>query len=255
MNEREFKQSHLSREKGFVPSFENGGFWELYKDLERQFEDFLTYVPFLDGNEKAYSFKLLNLILSIGGHVDSAFKEMAKYSDFAKDPECKKIVDLVKKSERGEFAIVRITDPIAAFERLYGICGEKILFKRLPQRELIQPFKPRGKVVGSPKWWSTYNEVKHHVAFNLEKANLENTLNALAGAFLLNVRHIPAAIRLFDFGLLRMSWVAKSRGKVAYENFLRKDFMRILKNKELLQNSTFFVETPLFFYNYGKGDS
>ena len=26
------------KEKGFNPTFENGGYWEYYKDLERQFE-------------------------------------------------------------------------------------------------------------------------------------------------------------------------------------------------------------------------
>jgi len=37
-----------------LDNFENGIFWELYKDLERQFQDFLEYVPYLSGNEKAY---------------------------------------------------------------------------------------------------------------------------------------------------------------------------------------------------------
>lgn len=46
--------------------FGNGIFWELYKDLERQFQTFLEYTPYLEGNENVYSFKLLNLILSIG---------------------------------------------------------------------------------------------------------------------------------------------------------------------------------------------
>jgi len=45
-------------------NFEKGIFWELYKDLERQFQNFLEYVPYLPGNETVYSFKLLNLILS-----------------------------------------------------------------------------------------------------------------------------------------------------------------------------------------------
>jgi hypothetical protein len=27
-------------EKGFDPTFENGGYWEYYNDLEQQFEDF-----------------------------------------------------------------------------------------------------------------------------------------------------------------------------------------------------------------------
>src|SRR3990170_89055 len=72
----------MNEQQGFNPTFENGGFWESYKDLERQFEDFLVYVPYLKGNEEAYSFRLANLILSIGAHIDSALKEIAKYSTF-----------------------------------------------------------------------------------------------------------------------------------------------------------------------------
>ena len=34
-------------------SFESGYLWELYMDLERQFEDFLEYVPYIDENESS----------------------------------------------------------------------------------------------------------------------------------------------------------------------------------------------------------
>ena len=66
----------------FTPTFENGGYWEYYRDLERQFENFLEFVPYLSGNENTYSFRLANLILAIGAHIDSAFKEMARYPEF-----------------------------------------------------------------------------------------------------------------------------------------------------------------------------
>jgi len=79
-------------EKGFNPTFENGGYWEYYKDLERQFENFLDYVPYLEGNEKTYSFRLASILLSIGSHVDSAFKEMSKYPDFLEIKSCKAIL-------------------------------------------------------------------------------------------------------------------------------------------------------------------
>ena len=62
-----------------LDNFQKGIFWEIYTDLEKQFQNFLEYVPYITENEKVVSFKLLNLIQSIGGHVDSTFKEMAKY--------------------------------------------------------------------------------------------------------------------------------------------------------------------------------
>ena len=87
------------KERGFNPTFENGGFWEYYKDLERQFEDFLKDVPYLEGNEKTYSFKLLNIFLSIGGHIDSAFKELARYQQFAENESCKEILERIKRDD------------------------------------------------------------------------------------------------------------------------------------------------------------
>src|SRR3990172_12589089 len=95
--------------KGFNPTFENGGFWEYYKDLERQFEEFLTYVPYFGKNESTCSFRLLNILLNIGGYVDSAFKEMAMYKRFSKNAKCKQIKSQVKqareKVKKNEFAM------------------------------------------------------------------------------------------------------------------------------------------------------
>jgi hypothetical protein len=66
-------------------AFEEGYFWEYYMDLERQFMEYLNYVPYLQGNERTYSFRLANLILMIGAHIDSAFKEIAKFPEFSND--------------------------------------------------------------------------------------------------------------------------------------------------------------------------
>jgi len=92
--------SKKRRPKKFKATFENGGFWEYYEDLERQFEDFLQYVPYFDINERVCSFRLSNILLSIGGHVDSAFKEMAAYKKFSKNEKCKQICQKVRESKK-----------------------------------------------------------------------------------------------------------------------------------------------------------
>lgn len=234
-------------------NFAKGFFWELYVDLERQFQNFLEYVPYLPGNETVYSFKLLNLILSIGGHVDSAFKEMARYPDFSNDKECKEILKILKESEENVKKgkpprTIPISLSLKAFDKTYRISKEKIIFKRLPERELFAPFHPHNPKTGAPEWWEIYNGLKHDVSVNVKKANLRNTLLALAGAYLLNVRHIPAVFRLYDLGLLKLAWADKFYGKPAYEQILRDQV------KEMLgKDSPFRVETPLFLYNYGRG--
>lgn len=234
-------------------NFENGIFWELYLDLERQFLNFLEYVPYLEGNENVYSFRLLNLILSIGGHADSAFKEIAHYQSFSKNKDCQKILKILRESEENVKEgkapkTVPIWLPLKAFDKEYRISREKIIFKRLPERELITPFHPHNPRTKAPEWWGIYNGLKHNISVNIKKANLRNTLHALAGAFLLNVRHIPAVLRLYDFGLLRIAWTERSHGKPASEGVLREQVLKLLG-----ENSPFFIESPLFIYNYGRG--
>lgn len=244
-------------EKG-QDNFESGILWELYKDLERQFESFLEYVPFWEDNEKTYSFKLLNLILNIGGHVDSAFKEMVKYPDFSSNTDCQKIVKIMKQSEenikRGKAPITApISLSLKALDTLCGISEEKLIHKRLPEREFIVPFQPINKKTRAPNWWEIYNGVKHNLSDNLKEASLRNPVDALAGAFLLNVRHIPALIRLYRFGLIKMQWNGESAGKSVCDEWEEQDFLDCINNKSNLQQGPFFVETSIFLYLYGKG--
>ena len=66
----------------FTPTFENGGYWSITEIWRGNLKTFLEFVPYLSGNENTYSFRLANLILAIGAHIDSAFKEMARYPEF-----------------------------------------------------------------------------------------------------------------------------------------------------------------------------
>lgn len=228
--------------------FGNGFFWELYMDLERQFQSFLEYVPYLPENEKTYSFKLLNLILSIGGHVDSAFREMARYPKFSENEACMEILE--RASERRGI----IMSGVEAFDAIYGLSALKVKFKCLGQRETVIPFSVSGGGENPlPEWWNFYNDLKHDVGFNIEQANLKNARNALAGAFILNVRHIPGALRLFEYGVLDTGYVElmETYGSYRrYRTFSRESLEKILENKEI--EHPLSVETPVFSYKYNQ---
>jgi len=226
-------------------NFQRGTFWDLYLDLERQFENFLEYVPYMKGNEQTYSYKLLNMILSIGGHVDSAFKEMARYPKFSTNSDCQKILKLLRKGRT-----VHIELPLRAFEKKYGISNKKVIFKRSPERLEIIPFKPKDKASISPHWWTIYNKLKHDVSINLQEANLRNTLYALAGAFLLNVIHEPAILR---FRQLRMfKYLLKQKGTYRISEKMALDSpQHILENMiEEGKPLPVMIETRLFIYEY-----
>jgi len=245
--------SKKKRPRKFKATFENGGFWEYYKDLERQFENLLEYVPYLDINERACSFRLVNLLLSIGGHVDSAFKVMATYKKFSKNEKCKQICQKVRESKKriklGKGPItIKIEDCLRAFETEYKLSQKEITFKRLPEREIIIPFHPYNPKTNAPEWWDIYNGLKHDFGNNFEKANLRITSDALAGAFLLNVIHWPAVDRLYDFGILKVSWAEKFSGKPACEVILEDQLHELL-------GPGFSVESSLFVFGYGNGDN
>jgi hypothetical protein len=230
--------------------FESGIFWNLYTDLERQFQNFLEDVPYLDGNENVYSFRLLNLILSIGGCVDSAFKEMARYPLFSDNNDCRKILEKMRKSaeniERGRHPIpVSIKLCLRAFENVYKLSQKKVMFKRLPKWEKLQPFKPHNRKTNAPEWWEIYNGLKHDVSVNIRNANLKITMNALASAFLLNVIHIPGYIWLCQYGIAKPSL----RGAAYFTTDAKKIKEKIEEFVREGKNYFFgFAETPLFVY-------
>lgn len=227
-------------------NFEKGIFWKLYLDLEHQFQNFLEYVPYLEGNEKTYSFKLLNLILSIGGHIDSAFKEMARYPKFSINSECRQILKLLQEKK-----VIPITLPLKAFDKEYGISNKIVIFKCLPEVLEVVPFKPRSKTAISPHWWKIYNGLKHDVGINLKEANLLNTLHALAGAFLLNVIHEPAILRFYQHRMFKYLYKQKDGtyqiSKKAALEFPMSIIEYALEHKQSLP---FMIETPLFIYEY-----
>jgi hypothetical protein len=222
--------------------FEAGMFWELYCDLEAQLEDFLDYVPYLPGNENTYSFRLLNLILSIGGHVDSAFKEMARYPMFSDNTDCQEILNILEESEQRKREgksprTVPICLPLKAFETEYGISKLEVVFIGSPEEEKIIPFKPFNSETSEPQWWGLYNKLKHDLGINLKEATLQNALHALSGAFLLNVVHRPAILLLNDYGLIDRI------------DMFRHQLEEVISKRQM-QGLWGHVQTPLFIYDY-----
>lgn len=227
----------------FKPTFENGGFWEYYRDLERQFQEFQSYIPYVAPNEQVCSFRLLNLLLNIGGHIDSVFKQMAVYEEFEKDEGCKKIRakveqarDNVRKSNFASGPGIKLC--LKTFEALYLISKQTVTFKRVPERDILSPFEVANPKTGAPYWWDVYNNAKHdtHEYFNM--ANLKAVRDALAGAFLLNAIHIPSVLRLNDYHLLTPTY-GEMIGLHSLENSLvRKERIYAV------------LETPLFIFDY-----
>jgi len=223
--------------------FENGVFWEQYTDLERQFQNFLEYIPYFDRNKNTISFRLASLILSVGGHVDSMFKEMARYSKYRSSADCKEILTRAKNRRP------IIVQCLRFFDREYNLSEKEVTFKCLPQRAKVMPFVPADLPRVVPKWWDVYNGLKHEFSANFHTANLENSRDALAGAFLLNVRHIAGAVRLSEYGIMKTE-IRTPTGRVK-NTFAPPDPVQVRKILEEGKGiAGTYVETPLFLYEY-----
>ena len=226
-----------------MSAFETGLMWNVYNDMEGVFMEFLDYVPPAQDHKKVYSYKLLRLMLQIGGYVDTAFKEMLLSPKFDGNAECEEIR---KKAVKGE--IVTIDDFREIFEPVYDL-SSKIVFVKSPKHfallvDRFNPFLEFGKEK-NPKWWNAYNGVKHNWLKNLKKANVENTLKALGGAFLLNAIHEPSLIELAKRGIAMTFDVSGRRIRIV-EELLTK----IIKRERPPHGIIIIVDTQLFRWRF-----
>lgn len=216
--------------------------------MESNFMRFLEFVPYTDYNAKVYSPKLLAILLQTCGYIDTIFKEMAKFQEFADIPECQAINVLEPNKYEGfHIGLAR-----NAFERIYKLSsnnGARIIAKLdwVGDKEL-KPFAKfsEGK---SPDWWRYYQDVKHTWSTAIEKANMDNTLEALAGAFLLNAVHYPSMKILWKLGYLKTvikvgKGYADSHVKERHFDILLKEAIQELKPLSY----SLIMETPLFIY-------
>ncbi|MDQ1279620.1 MAG: hypothetical protein QG670_882 [Thermoproteota archaeon] len=216
--------------------------------MESELVHYFEYVPYTEKNKNVYSPKLLALLLQICGYIDTVFKEMAKYQEFQKIQECQEINKLEKK----DYKRYNIKYARKAFEKIYKLSSNNggYLVAKLSwigDKEII-PFKAFA-TYKSPEWWHSYNNVKHTWSKALEKANIENVLEALSGAFLLNVVHYLSIKLLGQLGHLKTV--------IGVSGTLQDHFMPEYTFDQLLMESVsqlkpfpydIRVETPLFLF-------
>lgn len=137
-----------------------------YLALEDDFIKTIRYVSVSKDNYRTYSIEYLKQLLSIGSEID-VMKKLLAHLYAGRDVNDQ---DIVKTILNADNSIQKI----------------EVLLK--PNNEILKPWD----YVKEPDWWTAYNEIKHNrqdsaiKMNNNEKkyyqfANLENTINALAG--------------------------------------------------------------------------
>lgn len=155
--------------------------WEYYLVLEKDFLEIERYVAFDLGENYLYINTDTNI--SNKGNSECFSNEFIKqYQAICSEVDVmiKSICQEINKNSSAD-NMEQYTDEI--LERWSDIIEQKVKLKEIE----LQPFanwskKPNYK---SPDWWTPYNKVKHYRLQNYKKANLKNTINALAALYIL----------------------------------------------------------------------
>lgn len=142
--------------------------WHYFLTLERDCAATAAYVEPHAANHLAFSDRYAGLLLLIGSEVDVVAKAISRRLDGG------------AKAEK----IDRYRDLITArYPRLHGIEVE------IPRYDLrLRPWSEWGTAEpATPRWWRSYNKVKHDRLQNREHASQINVLEGLSGLFVLNL--------------------------------------------------------------------
>jgi hypothetical protein len=200
--------------------------WEMYQSLEKEFLNYLEYVPLTTQHYEVWSYPLVNLFNNIGSSVDSFFKNAIFCESLNNIQGMEEI-----RSDDHQHNMKTYRD---IFETRYKVSNTQIF--ELKNFYPIYPFKNWSNH-SSPDWWSRYTDIKHNRYQNKEKATLKMTVDALAGLFSLFITHKETLSTLIDYNFMHSQ--------------LRKDSYKPILLQDKLDNlgiNRVWIKTDLFGY-------
>lgn len=155
--------------------------WSYYLVLEKDFLEIERYVTFDLGNNFLYDDNESN----DKGNSECFSNEFIKqYQAICSE------VDVILKSICKEFDNNSSANDMKNYTAEILNCWPEIVQQKVKIKDIeLQPFSnwsgSEEEEYTSPAWWAPYNKVKHNRLSNYRNANLKNTLNALAGLYIL----------------------------------------------------------------------
>ncbi len=170
--------------------FERGKAWFIYKKLEKEFIETTSYVALESTHANVWSEKFGELLVRTGDLIDSFFRLMIDSKSLDNQQEVKILRTTIaanRKSNPKWFPDIKHFRE--TFNPIFNLSDIEVdADYGLTSYGKLQPFKDFDKQ--TPSWWEAYNKVKHEIFEEIEKrATLENTINALASLFVLNILH------------------------------------------------------------------
>lgn len=186
---------------------EPGYVWEWFKSSEQDVLQYLEYTPLDEEKENigVWSPRLANLMVNVGGIIDSFCRYTVDSADFdnLQFQDSSTIADLRADPDDANMSHFR-----QMYEQAYGISGLELYVVPEGKQPVltIQPFYSFANDT-SPDWWSeVYNKLKHQRLSSSEyvkRATLDNVIKGLGGLFLLQLLHPPCQQYLLAQGVIR----------------------------------------------------
>jgi hypothetical protein len=235
--------------------FEEGQCWAQYNYMEDEFLQFLVYVPYMKCRTNVFSPRLAEMLLEICGYIDSILKLMAGYEAFKSNSSIQELIAPKTARKRGARYACGI------FDRIYGLStnNDSQVIAKLAWHgpKEMKPF------ASFKTWWNAYNNIKHSWSSStIDQANMDNVLNSLAGAFLLNAVHVPSIEMFYKIGELKPFSVLHG-GRISTEHDYSLDqelFTELIEEtkkaammaKPVFLNWNHLIDTRLFTYRHLK---
>jgi hypothetical protein len=170
--------------------FETGKAWFMYTKLERDFLDTSSYVALDKTHCNVWSERFGELLTRTGDLVDSFFRLMIDSKSLDGETTVTALrAKITTEHARDANWFPKIGDLRTTFEPIFQLSGVEVeAGYGLTSFGKLIPFKDFGSK--SPTWWEPYNKVKHQIFQEMEKmSTLENSINALAAFFVINILH------------------------------------------------------------------
>lgn len=171
-----------------------------YVNIEKELRNIFNYIEPDEDNKQTFSFELYSLLLRACTEVEL---------------NCKQILEANGATPIGKFFTM---SDYKKLEKSSMLSKYKVVYQNWRQRnsdtkelEYIRkefyPFKNFDiSISKSPNWYTDYNSVKHNREGNLEKANLENCMNAIAGILVLLYSQYGASC-IETYGSSGLGWM------------------------------------------------
>ena len=140
-----------------------------YDSIESRMIETFRYVDCNPANYGVFSYEYASILRDVGSIFGSIMDTLVRKSDVIPRKNEYDIRDyrkwLINEIENIHFISVGLNYPI--------------------QNRILAPFYRINDEHKKLKWWTAYNKIKHHRSTRYQRANLRNTLNAVAGLFVM----------------------------------------------------------------------